>query len=52
MLSKQKYRILCKIILYTYCMCNLVLYVSAEKEPREENEINTNPSPVRLNIST
>lgn len=26
-------------------MCNLVLYVSAEKEPREENEINTNPSP-------
>lgn len=45
---KTNYNFILKLLLYTCILCNLLLSITAEKEPLDEDDINTNPSAVRL----
>lgn len=41
---KTNYNFILKLLLYTCILCNLLLSITAEKEPLDEDDINTNPS--------
>lgn len=46
MFIRRKILTVCKTLLYFYCIFYLIKTVTAEKEPLDEGDLNTNPTTV------